>query len=189
MPYSALRLGQTSARSWSRRRRVDSSYRLPVRLAVAIALAVTLVGSVGASIQARSSPLETPRLDQQRYLQAVWPIYLDLQTSTNRMGLAAALFENGDIDAAELQRRLEVALASYAQAGDGLRGLDPPAELLAVHQGYLDALGLFDQSALEMLEACDDGDASHIAAAVPLMLEGTAQLQALGNRFWPARVG
>lgn len=189
MPYSALALGLASPRLRSRRRRSDSSHRLSIRLAVATITAVSLVGFVGASLQARSSPLDSTRLDQQRYLQAVWPIYRDLEVNANRMGLAAALFENEDIDRLELRTRLDTALASYRRADEQLDQLRPPEELQPVHQGYLDVLSLFERAAIEMRKASDDGDESHLWAAEPQMLEGTARMHALASRFWPARVG
>lgn len=189
MPYSALALGLASPRLRSRRRHYDRSHRLSIRLAVATITAVGVVGFIGANLQARSSPIDSARLDQQRYLQAVWPIYTDLEVNATRMGLAAALFENEDIDRIELVSRLDAALVSFRRADDQLGALQPPAELDSVHEGYLQGLGLYERAALEMRKAGEDGDESHIATGVTLMLEGIARVHALANRFWPARVG
>lgn len=191
MPYSALALGLASPRLRSRRRRSDSSHRLSIWLAVATFTAAGLVGfvGVGENLQVRSSPLGSTRLDQQRYLQAVWPIYLDLEVNANRMGLAAALYADENIDRLELANRIDTALASYLHADYQLGPLQPPEELEAVHQGYLEVVSLLERAAIEMRKAGEDGDESHLSAAVPLMLEGTARMHALASRFWPARVG
>lgn len=189
MPDSALALGLTSPRLRSRRRRHDRSHRLSIRLAVATITAVGLLGFIGANLQARSSPLESTRLDQQRYLQEVWPIYSDLELNVKRVGLAAALFENGDIDRLDLGSRLDASLASYRRADDQLDAMQPPPELEEIQTGYLDSLALFERAAHEMRKAADDGDPAHIEAGVPLMLDGTARMHGLASRFWPARVG
>jgi hypothetical protein len=161
-----------------------------VRVAVAIVAAVCLVGFAAATIQARSAAIDGAlRLDEQRYLVALLPIRADLEQSATRIGLAAALYENHDIDAAELSARLNTALATYENAVDRLGGLEPPAELGTVHQAYLEVVQALEQADLEMLKTCDDGDDAHITAAVPVVLEASGRLADLDRQFWPARVG
>lgn len=185
MPYSAHALGRTDLRLRLRRSRSDRSHRLSVQIAVAVVAAVGLIGLASAGIQAHSASTT----DTQRYLQALWPISVDLEQSANRVGLAAALYEDADIDETELRSRLDTAIDAYTRDADQIGSLDPPPELADVHQGYVASAELLRESTQEMLKTCDDGDDAHISAAVPLMLDTTARLHGLNEQFWPARVG
>jgi hypothetical protein len=69
-----------------------------------------------------------------------------------------------------------------------MRGLDPPIDLRSIHQGYLDALGLLEQSALEMLSTVDAGNQPRLSQAVPLSLDGVSRLHMLTDRIGPVRV-
>jgi hypothetical protein len=188
MPYSALALGQASLRLRSRRVRSGRSHRLSLRFAVALVLGASLVGFVGGTLRAPTAAgTYTPHAEEQRYLQALWPIHTQLEQSVERLGLLTAVSETQSNDPSELQAQLEASLTSYRHAEDQLRGLDPPPDLRSIHQGYLDALRLLEQSALEMLSTVGAGNDVHPLAVVPVGLEGVSRLHALTDRFWPVR--
>jgi hypothetical protein len=213
MPNSARALGQDGLRLRSRRVRSDRSPRLSVSLPVALFVVAGLVGFVSASVRfsdfqlpslsqpvyvpgwmpgPSTSPVRSlvslvPTIDEQRYLQALWPIHTRLQQRGVRLGLTVATFgAHVELDRAQLKVRLDDALAGFRVAEEQLRALQPPTDLQEDHASYLDAVRLLQDSAVQMLRTCDDGKLVHLTEAVPLSLEGLSQMQLLGDRWWPA---
>jgi hypothetical protein len=124
-------------------------------------------------------------LEEQRYAEALWSIHTQVEQTTARVGLGAAFYKSQEIDRGELRARLNHGLAGYRLAELQIRALDPPPTLRGTHDGYLAAVRLFQLSALEMLRMYDDGDDEHLSIALPLSLDGTSKLRALGGQFWP----
>jgi hypothetical protein len=178
MPYSALALGHESLRLRSRRVRSDRSHRLSVRFALGLLVLASLAGFVGATWQTRSSSAaDMATIDQQRYATIMWNVRAQVDESAVRMGLMAAQYVQGDIDAHQLKDGLDDDLTNFRRVDEQLRDLRPAGELRVEHQDYLDAVRLFEQSALEMMKVTDDGDSTHVSAAIPASLEGVSRLR------------
>jgi hypothetical protein len=123
--------------------------------------------------------------DEQAYVEALWPIHTEVEVAAERVGLGAIFYKTNDVDRAELKARLDGALASFRAADQKLRVLHPPASLESSHATYVSAVGLFEQSAVEMLRMFDDGSEDHLLAAYPLSLEGSGKIREVGGKFWP----
>jgi hypothetical protein len=135
----------------------------------------------------RALPTPRPALTsaEQAYLQALWPIHADVERSTMRITLAQIFYKIDDLDRPQLRTRIDEALATYRRAEARLRELQPPSSLRSAHDDYLVAVGLFDDSAVELLKMFDDGSEDHFMAAYPLSLEGSNRIREIGGRFWP----
>jgi hypothetical protein len=148
-------------------------------------MGASLVGFAAASLRVPTAAgTYTPYAEEQRYVQALWPIHTRLEQSVERMGLLTTVYGTQELDPSELKVSLEASLASDRRAEEQLRALDPPPNLRTVHQDYLDALRLIEQSTLALLNRIDDGS---VSLAVPMGMEGVSRLHALSGRFWPAR--
>ena len=55
-----------------------------------------------------------------------------------------------------------------------------------MHQQYLDAVRLYQQSAAEMSRVARDGRDAHLLAAHPLSLEASEKLLKVGGVLWPS---
>jgi hypothetical protein len=208
MPYSAPALHE-GLRLRSRRVRSNRSQRLTLKVVVTLVALAALLAYAAPTVAAASVarlgwtlhgiqsnlrlPLTSaaasrsaPNAEEQRYLDQLWPIHAELERSVVRMGLGAAFYESQDIDRAELKSRVNEGLATYRDAEARMEALSPPPTLRDSHEGYLAAVRIFQQSAIEMLKMFDDGDEAHLAAALPLSLEGTTRLRELADQFWPA---
>jgi hypothetical protein len=202
MPYSAPALGQ-GLRLRSRRVRSDHTQASTLRLALIAAILAALVGFIGsmvrddtlpwlggrlasASAPPASVPLARPlTAEEQRYADALWMIHTQLEQTVARVGLGTAFYKSQDIDRVELRLRLNQGLAGFRQAEARIEALQPPPNLRDSHNDYLAAVRLFHLSALEMLKMYDDGDEEHLAAALPLSLDGTSKLREISGQFWP----
>jgi hypothetical protein len=204
VPYSAPALS-FGLRLRSRRVRSDRPQAPSVKLLLTtIALAgmvgftgsilrgdtrLDLSGFVGQVRQSTTALLAMPRTaqvrEQQRYADSLRPIHTQLELDVARVGLGAAFYKSRDIDSRELRTRLSQGLASYRQAEAQLAALRPPPALRVPHRDYVDAVRLFEQSALEMLRMYEDGDEEHLAAALPLSLDGTQRLREVSGQVWP----
>src|SRR5262249_4037660 len=108
---------------------------------------------------------------EENYIQALWPIHGDVERSTVRMRLGQIFYKTSDFNRPQRKARVDEALATYRQAGQRLRALEPPPSLRPAHEKYLAAVGLFEQSALEVLKMFDDGRDDHLLTAYPLNQE------------------
>jgi hypothetical protein len=156
-----------------------------------------LRGSTGVDVRAlveqgralSASVIATPRSEeareQQRYADTLRPIHTQLELDVARVGLGAAFYKSRDIDRRELLSRLSQGLASYRLAEAQVAALRPPPALRNPHRELLDAVRLFQLSAIEMLRMYEDGDEEHLAAALPLSLDGTLRLRDVGGQVWP----
>jgi hypothetical protein len=123
--------------------------------------------------------------EQQRYAASLRPIHTQLELDVARVGLGAAFYKSRDIDRRELLSRLSQGLASYRLAEAQVAALRPPPALRGPHREFLDAVRLFELSALEMLRMYEDGDEEHLAAALPLSLDATQRLREVSGQVWP----
>jgi hypothetical protein len=126
------------------------------------------------------------RADEQRYLDALWPIHGRLEQSVIGMGLAYAAYGSGDLSLAELRSWLDDSLATQRRLEEQLRALPPPPGMHTPHDGYLATVRLFEQSSVEMLQLYSDNSDVHFTTALSLSIDGAAQLHELGQRLWPA---
>jgi hypothetical protein len=143
-----------------------------------------VVAYIGASVRAQAAPaVDAVRTSEQRYLAALPPIVSEIDQTAEQVGLAVASYETGQLAPAELGSALQHALTTYERADTQLRTLDPPPELGAVQQSYIDAVRLLEQSASDLRAAYADGDEARVPAALALSLEGTARLHAQGAGY------
>jgi hypothetical protein len=156
-------------------------------LAFAVTREMTTTGR--APTPALSKPVPTPQRPaytraEEAYIQALWPIHGEVERSTVRMSLGKIFYKTNDMEKAELKTRVDDALATYRRAEARISALQAPPSLERAHNDYLAAIGLFQQSALEVLKMFDDGNDNHLLAAYPLGQEGSDKIRAVGAQFW-----
>jgi hypothetical protein len=138
-------------------------------------------------VQRPALPTPRPALarSEQQYVEALWPIHSSVERAAVRVALGTSFYKLRDLSRAELKTRLEQASAEFRTAEQRLRELTPPTSLQARHQSYLSALQLFQSSTREMLRMFDDGNDEHLAQGFPLSVQGSDQIRAVGDEFWP----
>jgi hypothetical protein len=144
------------------------------------------IGSPPTSAQRTAEP-RRPALTaaEEHYIRELWPIHGDVERSTLRMSLGQIFYTTRDLSRAELGTRVKEALASYQAAETRLRALEPPTSLRGEHLEYLSAVGLFKESAAEVLKMFTDGRDDHMLVAYPKGQEGSNKIREVGGKFWP----
>lgn len=143
-------------------------------------------GNPIASTAAHAKPARPAlSVDEERYIRALWPIHGDVQRSTLRMSLGQIFYSTKDLAAPELKARVEHALGVYKNARARMQDLQPPESLRAQHEDYLVAIGLFEESAREVMKMFVDGREEHLLAAHPKGQAGADKIREIGGRFWP----
>ena len=180
---SALALGHDGPRLRSRRYRSDRSHRLSWALVVTVTAIASLVGFVGARFSlfsTESTPtVDAATLDQQRFAGELRPIRTQLQASVASLGLAVTAYESGEINRAELQRRLSGVLTSYQAVADEVDTLDAPSGEETIVGQYVATVTELTQSVVGLSKAYDDGDQARVAQALGVSLQAVAQLHSL----------
>src|SRR5262245_26596109 len=145
--------------------------------------------SVGVTATAVQRTTEAPRpartAAEEQYIRDLWPIHGDVQRSTMRMSLGQIFYLSKDLSRDELQLRVTDALAVYRAAEKRLRALEAPVSLRNEHETYLAAIGLFRDSATEVLKMFTYGRHEHMTAAYPKGQEGSDKIREVGGKFWP----
>ncbi|HET6319811.1 MAG TPA: hypothetical protein VFG86_25405 [Chloroflexota bacterium] len=154
----------------------------PERTAVQAVADEPLSAVVSSPLARGKAPLGREEL---RYADKLWSVHVQVEQTIVRVGLGAALFKSRDIDRDQLRVRLDQGMANYRTAETQLRALDPPPRLRPLHDDYLTAIRLCQQSAQEMLRMYDDGDEEHLALGLPLSLDATIKLRTISSQFWP----
>ncbi len=93
-------------------------------------------------------------------------------------------YETGEIDRAEVQRRLAEVLASYRSIANDLQSVDAPDTPGAA---YMDGVNTLWNSTSALSQALDDGDEARVAAALAGSLQATARMYALVDGALPAK--
>jgi len=179
---SAHALGPASLRLRSRRVRSDRSHRLLSPFALAVVAVACGVGFV--VVQSRTQPepvVDAATIEQQRFVTDLRPIDAAIQHNVAQEGLLVAAYESGQIDRAELQRRLEQVLESYRATATQVEALNAPPALREVVIADQDALRALARAGVELSQAYDDGDQARVSAALASSLEATARLHALSD--------
>jgi hypothetical protein len=122
---------------------------------------------------------------EEAYALALWPIHNEVKAGALRMTFGGLNYKLGEIDRRELRARVEAAREVYRQADARIRALSPPSSFQALHAEYVDAVGLYQQSAMEMVKTGDDGSDEHLLAAFPMSQEAGRKLLRVGNVLWP----
>jgi hypothetical protein len=121
---------------------------------------------------------------EEAYIQAFWPIHGEVERNAVRLSLGRILYKTNDIGRPDLKARLDATLTAFRQAEERIRALHPPPSLAPVHEEYLAAVRLLQQSALETLKMFEDGDDGHLLAAYPASKEGSDKIREVGVKFW-----
>lgn len=124
---------------------------------------------------------------EEEYIGAVWPIHGEVERSTAVMSLGEIFYLTNDPDMSKekFKKRVDAALATYQQAEQQLRALQPPASLQKKHDEYLAAVLLLKDSTLERLKLFKDGKREHLQAAYPPLQQATDKIRMLGAEYWP----
>jgi hypothetical protein len=148
--------------------------------------ATTTVRAPGSTLSRSTVATQRPAWTraEEAYIQALWPIHGDVERSAIRLSLGKIFYKTDDIGKADLETRVDAALAAFRRADERIQALQPPPSLAGAHEEYLAAVRLFQQSALETLKMFDDGDDGHLLAAYPVSQEGSDKIREVGAKFW-----
>ena len=173
----------------SRRTLVALAAVLPIVVGIVIVAIAREANSrrlVTAAVSRPAAPSRPPLTrEEEKYIQALWPIHGAVERSAARMALGQVFYITKDLDRTELKERADAALTTYRGAGIKLRALAPPPSLQRAHEDYAAAVGLFERSAVEVLKMFDDGRGEHMRIAAPFSREAVDKIREVGVKFWP----
>jgi hypothetical protein len=165
---------------------------------VVLSLLCILAFAVGRETGPRSQPaapaarpavLATPRpaltAAEEAYSQALWMVHNDVKSSALRMTMSGIQYKTQRVDATGLRTQVLASLETYRVAEHQIRALQPPSSLQPVHDDYLQAVLLYQQSATEMVKLAEDQREEHLLAAFPMSQDAGRKLRSVGAVLWP----
>jgi len=123
--------------------------------------------------------------EEQQYVESLWPIHTEVERAAVRLALGTAFYRLNDVDRAELKTRLDQAARVFGDADERIKALAPPPSLQHAHLGYLEAVRLFQGSAVEMLKMFEDGNEAHLVTGFPLSQQGSDKIREVGSQLFP----
>jgi hypothetical protein len=121
---------------------------------------------------------------EESYANLLWPLHRDVEDSALRMLIAGIYFKAGDIDGAELHRRINDSLEVFRSDQERISAIHAPPSLQKAHQDYLNALVLYEQAATEML-GVDSREDHALVEAASMTLTASKTVREVGRILWP----
>jgi hypothetical protein len=122
---------------------------------------------------------------EEAYAQALWAIHADVKHAAYNLTFSGMRYKLKHADGPDFGTRVRDASRTLDRAEARIRMLAPPPSLSQVHAQYLDAVQLFQRSAVEMLKVTVDGRDEHLLAAYPLSQKASEELLRVGDTIWP----
>lgn len=124
--------------------------------------------------------------DEEAFAEALWPLHQEMvEPSAGRLASAGMTFAADDHDANRLAAKLIPLRQVFHDTKDKVAAIPAPASLQAEHDRYVALLGLYEQSATEMLEVARDGDEGHLINAQVKSQHAAEELIKIGDILWP----
>ena len=123
--------------------------------------------------------------EEEAFAAALWPIHSEVKMAAVRMIFAGIKYKTGQHDGAALKATVQPVIHTFADAAVRARKLEPPASLAPAHRSYLDALGLYQEAAREMLRVTSDGNDAHLIEAQKQSERASLELLKLSDPLWP----
>ena len=147
----------------------------------------TIAGRTVATAAPRPSLAPRPALApaEEAYAQALWAIHADVKRAAYDLTFSGLRYKLKQADGPDFGTRVRDASRTLDRAEARVRALAPPLSLSQIHAQYLDAVQLFQRSAVEMLKVTVDGRDEHLLAAYPLSQKASEELLRVGDAIWP----
>lgn len=145
----------------------------------------TIVGRTSAPAAPLAPPRPALAPAEEAYAQALWVIHADVKHAAYNLTFSGLRYKLKQADGPDFGTRVRDASRTLDRAEARLRTLAPPPALSQVHAQYLDAVQLFQRSAVEMLKVTVDGRDEHLLAAYPLSQKASEELLRVGDTIWP----
>jgi hypothetical protein len=128
-------------------------------------------------------PLTT---EEEVFAEALWPLHQEMvEASAGRLASAGLAFVIDDHDAHRLAAKLIPLRQVFHETREKVAMISAPASMQHVRDRYVALLGLYEQSAAEMLEVARDGDEGHLIDAQLKSEHAAEELVKVGDILWP----
>ena len=177
------------------------SIRLPHAGALLLAgVIVALMAVVGYALQrefsrqptgdaaapaAAAVPVRALSPDEEAYAAALWSIHREVKLAALGMTFAGIAYKTENPDPAMLEAKVKPLTAKFGAAIAGVRALEVPPSMRAVHERYLGALTSYETASEEMVKTARDGRDEHLIQAQGMSLRASEDTLRVGDVLWP----
>lgn len=135
-----------------------------------------------------TEPAAPPPLsaEEEAYAEALWPLHQEVvEASAGRLTSAGLAYAIDDHDARRLAAKVAPIRDTFHATREKVAAIPAPASLQTMRERYLELLGLYEESATEMLEVARDGDDGHLIDAQRKSERAAEYLVKVGDVLWP----
>jgi hypothetical protein len=137
-----------------------------------------------------ASPKPEPRAlsrEEESYAMSLWEIHREVTPSAVAMSFAGILYETGNRDKEQFERKISPVAAFFKGAEGKVRSLAVPPSLSQVHDQYVAALVLYGKASNDMLAFAKDGQRQHLIDAHDLHISASQAILRAGEVLWPGQ--
>jgi hypothetical protein len=143
-------------------------------------------GSTMKTLEAPAPKLPPLTGPEEAFAEALWPLHQEtVEPSAGRLASAGMTFAADDHDANRLAAKLTPLRQVFHDTQEKVAAIQAPPSMQPVRDRYVGLLGLYEQSATEMLEVARDGDEGHLINAQVKSQHAAEELIRIGDILWP----
>ncbi|MBV8399323.1 MAG: hypothetical protein JOZ17_11370 [Acetobacteraceae bacterium] len=124
--------------------------------------------------------------EEEAYEAAMWPIHREvIEGSAGTMTLAGITYVTEGRDLDKLVATVRPLERRFRDASARAHLIEPPSSMQAVHAQYLEAITLYHEASMEMLQMAEDGREQHLFDAQAKAQRAAESVVKAGDILWP----
>jgi len=123
--------------------------------------------------------------EEEAYARALWPIHAQVKQDAVKMTFVGLAYKMGDIKRAAVKNRVAPLTPMFDSAAAALEKLQPPASMQGLHVEYLEALKLYRDASVTMIQVAADGRDKRLHEAQAMSEKASGLTLKVGETLWP----
>jgi hypothetical protein len=136
---------------------------------------------------ASAVPDERPAVtaEEEAYARALWPIHSQVKQDAVRMTFAGLAYKMGDIKRGAVKTRVAPLTPRFDSALVEIRKLQPPQSMRELNAEYVEAIKLYRDASVAMIQVAADGRDAHLLEAQEKSARASNLTLKVGETLWP----
>jgi hypothetical protein len=142
---------------------------------------IQVAGNVGAVGNER--PAVTA--EEEAYARSLWPIHSQVKQDAVRMTFAGLAYKMGDIKRETVKTRVAPLIPLFDSALVEIHKLQPPPSMRELNAEYIEAIKLYRDASVTMVQLAADGRDAHLVKAQEKSAKASNLTLKVGEMLWP----
>jgi len=123
--------------------------------------------------------------EEEAYAHSLWPVHSQVKEDAVKMIFTGLAYKMGDIKRGAVKERVAPLTPRFEKALADIKKLQPPASMRSPHDEYVEAIGLYRDASVTMVQVAADGDDRHLFEAQEKSEKASGLTLKVGETLWP----